>query len=144
MKVYTVHLPPPFTGRDRDAVLVREGFNWAAFLFTGLWALVNRMWLVGALLIAGMTALGLAFGLLALSETAQWVVTLAVGAWIGASANDWRRAHLAAKGWKEVAVIAAPDRDAAFRRYADLAALEARAAPRGLSAGLLSGAPARS
>lgn len=123
MRIYTIHLPPPYTARDAEPVVIREGFNWWAFLFSALWAFVNRMWLVGVALVLVSVALGAGLDALSLGDTAAVVVTLAVDVWIGCAANDWRRAHLARKGWKEAAVIAAPDRDAALRRYLDLAAI---------------------
>jgi len=122
MRIYTVHMPPSFSANAGEVLVLREGFNWWAFLFGGLWALVMRMWAVSIALLVlhgGAASLELA----GVSETATAVVTLAVSVWIGCSANDWRRAHLERKGWKTVGVIAAPDRDAALRRFLDLDAL---------------------
>lgn len=122
MRVYTIHLPPPYSGRDRDPEVIREGFSFWAFLLTFLWALFNRMFLIALALVLGLAALGVALGALQVNPLAEGVITLAAAIWIGCSANDWRRAHLARKGWKEAAVVAAPDANAALRRYADLAA----------------------
>ena len=122
MRIYTVHLPPSFSAAAGEALVLREGFNWWAFLFGGLWALAGRMWLLAlALLALHGAAVGLE--LAGVNEEVAMVVTLAVSVWIGCSANDWRRAHLARKGWKSAGIIAAPDRDAALRRYLDLSAL---------------------
>ena len=123
MRIYTIHMPPPFTQRGREAVVIREGFNWFAFLLSGLWAFGHRMWLVGIAIFVVTVALALGIDALGLGEIAEAVVTLAVSFYVGASANDWRRAHLARKGWQEVAVIAAADGDGALRRYLDFAAL---------------------
>jgi hypothetical protein len=125
MRIYTIHLPPPFSQRGREAEVIREGFNWGAFLFSGLWMLAQGMWVVGVavLVLTGLAAAGLDY--IGVNEIASTVVTLAIGVYVGASANDWRRAHLARKGWKEAAVIAAADHDGALRRHFDLAALEA-------------------
>jgi hypothetical protein len=125
MRIYTIHMPPPITGRGRDAVAIREGFNVWAFLFSGLWAFAHRMWLVGIAIIAVTAAIAGALDYVGMGEAAEAVITLAAGVVIGASANDWRRAHLARKGWREVAVIAATDADVALRRYLDFAAIGA-------------------
>ncbi|MGE0653011.1 MAG: DUF2628 domain-containing protein [Alphaproteobacteria bacterium] len=130
MRIYTVHLPPPFSsGRGREAEVIREGFNWLAFLFSGLWMLSQGMWILGVavLVLTGLAAAGLDY--IGVNEIVSTVVTLAIGVYVGCSANDWRRAHLARKGWKEAAVIAATDPDGALRRYLDLAALEAAGLP---------------
>ncbi len=124
MRIYTIHLPPPYTARAAEPVVIREGFSLWAFLFTGLWALFHRMWLIGVAVVVATVALALALAVFSVSDPAQLVVTLALDVWIGSVANDWRRFHLARKGWKEAAVIAAPDRDTALRRYLDLAAIE--------------------
>jgi hypothetical protein len=123
MRIYTIHLPPPTASFKHEAVVVCEGFNWWAFLFTGLWALSVRMWLMGVVLILVTGALAAGLDYTGAHDIATGVVMGAVSVWIGAEANDWRRAHLARKGWHRAAVIAAPDRDAALRRYLDLSAL---------------------
>jgi hypothetical protein len=127
MRVYTIHLPPLYGAPDADPIAIREGFNWAAFLFGFLWALINRLWWValGVALIG--TALGLAAPLLGLTEPQGVVITVAFMAVIGAMANDWQRARLELKGWREVAVIAATSAEAGLRRYMDLASLESPA-----------------
>src|SRR5262249_12705749 len=80
MRIYTVFLrkaaDPLFTP-DLDAVFVREGFNWAAFFFTWIWALVNRLWIAAALLFAGDVAIALAFELVAFDTNSQFWSTLA-------------------------------------------------------------------
>lgn len=123
MRIYTIHLPPLMASSKREAVVLCEGFNWWAFLFTGLWALGVRMWLLGVTLILVTGALAAGMDYVGVSDIASGVVMVAVSAWIGAEANDWRRAHLARKGWRRAAVIAASDRDAALRRYLDLSVL---------------------
>jgi hypothetical protein len=49
------------------------------------------------------------------------VIQLAVSLWIGFSGNDWRRRALERRGYVTGAVIAAPNADAALRRFVDLA-----------------------
>lgn len=125
MRIYTIHLPPPYSARGHEPLAIREGFNWWALLFSGLWAFANRMWLAGIamLLVPAAVAAGLDYA--GAAEIFSTVVTLAVAVYIGAAANDWQRAHLARKGWKETRVIAAADRDSALRRYLDFAAIGA-------------------
>lgn len=50
MYLYSVFQPPGFGEKAfEQAVLVRQGFSRAAFLFTPFWAILNRLWLVLAL-----------------------------------------------------------------------------------------------
>ena len=125
MRIYTIHLPPPFSTALREPVVVAEGFNWWALVFSGLWAFGHRMWLLGAAMLAATTAIALGLDWMGVSETADAVITLAVGIYIGFAANDWHRAHLARKGWKQAGVVAAADRDGALRRYLDFASIGA-------------------
>ena len=97
MRVYTVHYRPLSTAPDRDAVLVKEGFCWPAFL--------------AVLVVAGAA-------LAPLGPFAD-AVALALAAFAGAEANDWRRAWLARRGYAEQ-VVAAANRSAALRRFVDL------------------------
>ena len=39
---------------------MRDGFSWAAFVLTFLWALWNRMWIVAAVILAVMAAVAVA------------------------------------------------------------------------------------
>lgn len=51
MRLYAVFLPSnhaPLAAADK-AELVRQGFNWGAFLLTPLWAIRRRLWLAFAL-----------------------------------------------------------------------------------------------
>lgn len=137
MRIYTIHLPPLYGAPDADPVAIREGFNWAAFAFGVLWALFSRQWWVALGLALIGVALTVAAYALGLPETQRAVVILAFMVVIGFMANDWRRAQLEHKGWREVAVIAAAGADAALRRYIDLAALERPAPPRGTGAAAL-------
>lgn len=129
LRLYSIHLPPPYSARGREPDALREGFSLIAFLLTVAWALANRLWIragvlgavIGVLLgigsVAGLNVAGLA------------VVTLAIMAWAGMEANDWLRTDLAKRGWREVGVIAAENEDAALRRYGDLASLIPPASP---------------
>lgn len=59
MNVYTVHLkgsPDDLATLER-AVLIREGFSWAALIFGPLWLLWHRLWLALVVWLAALTAL---------------------------------------------------------------------------------------
>lgn len=118
MHVYTVHVPP-FSRKDRDPILVKEGFNWAAFLFSALWALTLRLWLaaVGIVVaVAVVLALMDAFGV---EPPVEAIALAAIAFLIGAHGNDWHRRGLARRGFREEGVVAAPNADDALRRFLD-------------------------
>ncbi len=117
MRTYTIHSRPG----ERDAVVVKEGFSWGAFLFTVLWALWHRLWLTFLALFVILLAIDAAADLLGLGEAITSIIGLAVSVWIGFSANDWRRRGLERRGYVLSAVVAAQDGDAALRRYVDFA-----------------------
>ena len=120
MRIYTVHERPGSVGDDRDPVVVKEGFNWPAFAFTGLWALWHRLWRVFVIMAAVFAALEGALYFAGADPATAAAAGLAYGAIVGFGANDWRRAGLARSGWRQAGVVAAGGPDAALRRHYDL------------------------
>ena len=99
LKVYTVHLKAWSDSPDRDAVFVREGFNWAAFLFSFAWALWHRMWFAALGLLALVLGLATIGDVLDIDDGIFQAIGLAASLWIGFEANDWRRATLKRQGY---------------------------------------------
>lgn len=135
MKVFTVHrretVSPPggATARGDDPVLVKEGFAWPAALFGPLWALAHRMWswaLITALANAGFAVL---IQYVPVDPAVQAALAAGLFVLIGAHANDARRRSLAARGYREVAVVSARDFDGALLRYLEGAAKARPSAP---------------
>jgi len=58
MTIYAVLEPPD--GKPERVAFVPEGFSWGALLFSVVWALWHRMWIVAALLFALTTMLTVA------------------------------------------------------------------------------------
>jgi hypothetical protein len=118
MHVYTVHVPP-FSHKDRDPILIKEGFNWAAFLFSAVWTLYRRLWLATAgIVVAVAVALAL-MGAFGIEPPVEAVVLAAIAFLVGAHGNDWYRRKLVKRGFREEGVVAAPNADAALRRFLD-------------------------
>ena len=134
MRFYTVHLP----GGDGDAagtalgraVLVREGFDWLAFFFAPFWALAHGLWLAALPLIAAPAAFIAVPAVLGLGPLLPAVLGLGYGVLAGMSANDLRRAGLAAQGYRLVEVVAAPNHARAVIRYAEAVAAGSMPQPR--------------
>ena len=120
MRFYTVHLPVGEGGAALGhAVLVRDGFNWLAFFFAPFWALAEGLWLAALPLVAALAVLIAVPLALDLGPLLPVVLGLGYGVLAGFSANDLRRAGLAARGWRLVEVVAAPSRAHALMRYAE-------------------------
>jgi len=130
MRVFTIHLRQTALSPDRDAVLIKEGFCWPAFFFGPFWALWHRMWFVFLGICAVWIGMGVAEAALRADPLSYGALSAGVSILIGFLANDWRRTALTAKGWEMSGLSAAPDQDAALRRFFDLhpEALDAPAA----------------
>ena len=113
MHLYTTHRRSAGLFAAPDLVLVKDGFCWPAFFFGVLWALWQRMWITAVVLLAAgatVSGFGEALNLHSATHAALVVGTMA---FIGFSANDWRRTSLARRGFADGPPIAASDLDAA-------------------------------
>ena len=119
MRVFTVHLRRHGLDPDKDVRLVKEGFNWGAFLFSFLWALWHRMWWTAFGLFVIITGAGLAAETLLPDPVARGAVMLALYAAVGFVANDLMRRHLAARGFAEAGPVCGDDPDHALYRFLD-------------------------
>jgi hypothetical protein len=116
-RVYTVHLNPHSNRPERDAIFVREGFNWAAAFFGLIWALRYRMWWPAAGMLAYLLALAAAETFLPLDPVRVIVFDTAFAVLVGFEANDMRRRALEARGFVEEGIAAGADIDDAELRW---------------------------
>lgn len=120
MRVYTLHHPAGADVLREAPVLVKEGFNWPAALFTGLWALWSGMWLIALLLFGAAAGLHAAMDFAGAGEPVQIAAGIGFSLIVGYCANDWWRARLERRGYRLQGIVAAPDKDSARRRWFDL------------------------
>ncbi len=123
LRLYSIHLPGPYSAPNAEPEALREGFSLLAFVLTLAWALAKGLWIKAGVLAAILGVLGGLAAFAGLNGPGLGILILAVMVWVGMEANDWRRAALAKRGWREVCVIAAENQDSALRRYGDLASL---------------------
>lgn len=123
MRIYTVHEPPEKRaeekrGPDRFA-FVRDGFHFWALVSAVLWLAWHRLWLalIGYLVVAGL--LTLALRAIGASDGAALLVYALLGILVALEAPTLRRWTLSRKGWRQLGVVAAPDYEAAERRFFD-------------------------
>lgn len=117
--IYTVHVNPEVTEPSERVVLVREGFNIWAFVFTILWTLTNRLWLLSALYLTLIVLLVKGGEVIELDDITRGVVQLGMQIWLGFAAHDAKRAALARRGYEEAGVVCAPSEPLAEQRYYD-------------------------
>jgi hypothetical protein len=117
MRTYTVHLPrgakPTDPAAYERAILVRDGFNWAAFFFSVLWMLWHRLWLAAVLTLIALVAFSAALDALEIAPDMAALASLLVAILIGLEASSLRRWTYARRGMPVADVVAAPDYDGA-------------------------------
>ena len=120
MRSYTLHLPTEARpgeaiGLDR-AVLVPDGFSWAACAYTVLWFLFHLLWVAALIVLVALVALagaGIALGL----STGAGLIASLLAAWlIGLEASSLRRWTLARRGWPARDAVTAASREEAESR----------------------------
>ena len=112
MASYVVMEPPEGDPSGERTVFIRDGFALFAFLFTFLWFLWNRLWLMALLFLAVFAASNW------LTTSEEWsavgyALSLAASVLAGLEGPNMRVEKLLGKGWRQVAVIAADDRETA-------------------------------
>jgi hypothetical protein len=123
MPVYTVHQPPLRRGEsESDPVhiaFVRDGFSFWAFLLGAVWMLWHRLWLVLIGYLIAAAALQFALMKIGASGGTRLLVALLLAILVGLEAASLRRWTLGRRGWTNLGVVVADDRDLAERRFFD-------------------------
>jgi hypothetical protein len=117
LKIYTVHVKPGETLAHEKPVFVREGFNILAFALTGFWALYQRLWVHGLLIILFNGILMLLNQEQVLSQTGMTIIQLGFNLLIGFHANDWRRVGLTRRGYIVADIVTGDSLLRAEQRY---------------------------
>lgn len=106
MRFWTAHVH-----RDREPVLLRDGFAWGAFVLGPVWLLLHRAWVSAGLSFAALLLTGAL-----LPNPAAGIATLALMVLLGLSANDLRGWALEQRGYAMHHVVAARSFDDALAR----------------------------
>ena len=117
MRTYSIHIRRQGLDVDRDLAVIKEGFNWPAFLFNGLWALWCRQWLAA---LVTFLVLGLVFWLPWLTggtKLDQIILSLGCFVIFGILANDIRRWYLDRADFVEVGIYIGHTSDEALFAY---------------------------
>jgi hypothetical protein len=115
MTLYAIHTQPD-AGPEAIAI-TREAFSWTAFVFTPLWAIAHRLWL---LLLAWLAIVGIACGLAVFAGPDAGIWTyLAFALWCGFASAQLIGYGLEKRGYIAHGEILAPDPDTAEMLWLD-------------------------
>lgn len=115
MTIYSV-LEPPDGNPDR-VTFVPEGFAWAGFVFTFMWALSKRLWVVAALLFAVFAGLSAAVSQELLAPGLGSVLQSGIALMFGFEARHLQIRSLERAGFRRAGLIQATSLEAAERVY---------------------------
>lgn len=131
MPFYTAYTPPvdDISGDSNEALarvqVLKDGFSFPAFIFTGLWLLSKKLWL-GFLVFAVFYGLLLLMQVnLGLSALALAIAQFALGLFLGFEGHSLWGSKLLAKGWRLADVVEARNQDEAERRFFERALMAA-------------------
>jgi hypothetical protein len=107
-----------------EAIFLPDSFSWGAFVFTWVWALWNRMWIVAVLVLSIMLIAS------ALPTVPQFLLALGVNIIMGLHGNDLLGWSLTRRGHAEIALSNGGSmEEAELRFYADETNAPALASP---------------
>lgn len=115
MTIFIVLEPPD--GNPERVAFVPEGFSWGALLFTVLWALWQRMWVVAALLFAVTAALTVATNLDVLGPGLAALLNFGIGLIFGFEARSLQVKSLERAGFRRAGLMEASNAEAAELAY---------------------------
>ncbi len=120
MPTYTVHVPSGVAddvARADETVLVREGFDWGAFLFGPLALLYRGLWLAALVWVVAGAALFAVASLTGLGFGSRLALSLVLAVLTGLEAADQRRRALGRAGFIPAALVSGATREAAERLF---------------------------
>jgi hypothetical protein len=115
-KFYSVYVPKGSVKPLEEAVLVQEGFNIWAFIFTAFWELYKKAWLEAFaifLLFVLAAAVTFKFGL------AMWVFRLGIQLVTGFEASEIHKSALKRRGYLLYSIICARNEGEALKKYVE-------------------------
>ena len=121
-KIFTVHEKTEAPEPADRVLLVREGFSYAAFVFSVFWLLANRLWGPAFGYVIAMVALHIGGQEFGVSPVSVVVLQLLLQVLVAANAYDLKRMQLAHQGYREAGVLVAESAIAAEQRYYEHAA----------------------
>ena len=117
MQTYSIHIRRKGLDVERDFVVIKEGFNWPAFLFNGLWALWCRQWLAALVTFLLLVLVFCLPWLIGGTKLDQFILSLCGFVIFGMLANDISRWYLDRADFVEVGIYIGHTSDEALFGY---------------------------
>lgn len=117
--IYTVHWKADAKTPQQPLILVREGFNWHAFIFTHFWALYQGLWRALGLILLINISVSLLVVELHLHPFSLFAMQLGMQVWFGYQANDFLRKKLDKKGYILSDIVSGENEMRAEQRFLD-------------------------
>lgn len=121
MRTYTVHHaeddPQSIVELADDAVFVKDGFSWPAFLMPLIWLPYRGMWLAFAGYLSVVGAILLLVSRVEIDGLSVFALGVAVNLLMGFEGNDLLRWKLSREGLRTIAVVQARSLSSAERRF---------------------------
>ena len=117
MGTYSIHIRRQGLGLERDFAVIKEGFNWPAFIFNGLWALWYRQWLAALVTVLALILVLWLPWLTGGTKLDQIILGLGCFVIFGMLANDIRRWRLDRTDFIEVGIYLGQTSDEALFTY---------------------------
>jgi Protein of unknown function (DUF2628) len=114
MAIYTVH--NRLVGKD-DPMFVKDGFSWPGFVFTFIWLLYKRMWVVASVAAAAMFVASFLSSASANPGLMQSLFSLVMSMILGFEGNELQRWSLTRRGYRETALLQGDDPEEAELKY---------------------------
>lgn len=117
LNIYTIYLNPKAKNIYQDAMFISEHFNIVAFIFTGIWALANRLWYIAIAIFFIQFSAAYLVKFFGISVVQYGIIDFGFRLLLGLYANDLQRYYLELKGHKLSDVIVARNLLEAAHRY---------------------------
>ncbi len=108
MKLYKIFEHPTL-----PTEIVKSGWSWPAFFFTGIWVFIKKLWLAAAVIWFGFIVLGLMLS----PDAPMHGFGFIVGIIFGVLGNSFRVNNLIKKGYEEKDTVSAFNVDGAVAEY---------------------------
>ncbi len=117
MKIYNALIKKNQSGKIEDIILLKEGFSFTAFLFSGLWFLYHKMWCEFLALLL----INIAFGFLDdfLSDSDKIILQISYIFIVALNANYWLCENLKKKNYQLAGVVFGQNEVEAKLRFID-------------------------
>ena len=115
MKIFNALIKKNSAGKIEDVVLLKEGFSWAAFFFSGLWFLYYKMWKEFLMLMLVNVAL-VSFSKIS-SDFDKISLEIAFVFIVALNANYWLCEHFKKKNYEFVGLVFGDDCAGAKLRF---------------------------